>query len=209
MWALLRALLLHRLKRAPAGDHAPPSQSITVDAPTVLNGSMKTFFSTILFVLGGGACARAAGAAAFMAAAFTGITADESTSVDLLELGLPVCCSLVVPGHEHALFSPPTQAMTANSTRPTSNWTGGAAAAAASRGSPTSPHPDGDLCCDLVQGSGGEKRGTPNFWGAWRRSPAQHFPFPSITSRCGCALLAPAATWWWRLLLRVPWSCLA
>eukprot|EP01050_Picozoa_sp_SAG11_P040432 SAG11_NODE_17571_length_514_cov_1.402410_1_plen_90_part_10 len=43
---------------------------------------MKTFFSTILFVLGGGACA-AAGAAAFMTA-FAGITAhesDESTSV--------------------------------------------------------------------------------------------------------------------------------
>eukprot|EP01051_Picozoa_sp_SAG22_P023355 SAG22_NODE_5991_length_920_cov_1.058465_1_plen_112_part_10 len=50
------------------------------------------------------------------------------------------------------------------------NRTGGAATAAASRGSPTSSHLDGDMYMysDLLQGSGGEKSGTPTFLGAWR-----------------------------------------
>eukprot|EP01051_Picozoa_sp_SAG22_P011058 SAG22_NODE_1036_length_5904_cov_4.908355_5_plen_226_part_00 len=70
----------------------------------------------------------------------------------------------------------------------TTNLTGGAAAAAASCGPPSSPH--GDLymymCCGLQRGSGGEKKiGIPPFAGALGCAPAQPFP-----SRCGSELRA-------------------
>eukprot|EP01051_Picozoa_sp_SAG22_P003435 SAG22_NODE_166_length_16765_cov_30.782791_17_plen_215_part_00 len=45
--------------------------------------------------------------------------------------------------------------------------------------------------CDLVQGSGGEQKiSTPAFAGTLGYAPAQHFPSPNISSRCGSALRA-------------------
>lgn len=151
-----------------------------------MKGSMTAFSFTGLFVLGGGACAALA--AAIMAAA---VTADESTSV-----GMGAFC-LLFPGGSGACAVPPSGTgygndhyMIQTGFLVATNLTGGAAAAAASYGSHDSPL-DGYLCCDLVRGSGGEKSGSPIFGGAWRRSPAQqHFPSPSIASRCGSALRA-------------------
>ena len=48
-----------RTSRVCADDQAPPSQNIAVDAPKVLQNSMKVFTFTTILVLGGGACAAA------------------------------------------------------------------------------------------------------------------------------------------------------
>ena len=144
---------------------------------------MKAFSRTVLFVLGGGACAALA--AAIMSVA---VTADESTSV-----AMGAFC-LLFPGSSGACAVPPSgtgygnnQHMIQPGFLGATNLNGGAAAAAASYGSPDSPL-DGYLYSDLLRGL--KKSGTPTFVGAWQCSPAQHFPSPSMTSRCGSALRA-------------------
>ena len=145
---------------------------------------MQTLVVKALFVLGGGACAAASAAASPMTAA---ITSDGELSC--WNGGFP----FAVPGGSGARAAPPSGAGHGNSLYmvhagflDTTNLQGGAAAAAAAGGSPGS-HPNSDVCCGLLWGSGGENKrfGTP----------AQHFPSPDIPIRYGqcTAPLAAAA----------------
>ena len=145
---------------------------------------MQTLVVKALFVLGGGACAAASAAASPMTAA---ITSDGELSC--WNGGFP----FAVPGGSGARAAPFSGAGHGNSLYmvhagflDTTNLQGGAAAAAAAGGSPGS-HPNSDLCCGLLWGSGGENKrfGTP----------AQHFPSPDIPIRYGqcTAPLAAAA----------------
>jgi hypothetical protein len=173
-----------RTSRVCADDQAPPSQNIAVDAPKVLQNSMKAFSFTTILVLGGGACAAALSAAAMMAAAFV---TNESTSV-----GSGAFC-LLWPGGSGARTVPPPDAsydsnlyMLQRDFLDTTNLTGGAAAARAASGS---PHSDMYMYSDLLQGSGGEKKiDIPPCVGALGRALAQPFHPPSISIRCGNAL---------------------
>jgi len=145
-----------------------------------MKGSMTASF-TVLFVLGGGACAALA--AAIMAAA---VTADESTSV-----AMGAFC-LLFPGGSGACAVPPSgtgygndQHMIQTGFLGATNLTGGAAAAAA----PGSPHSDMYMYSDLLHGSGGEKiNGIPPFLAALGRALAQPFSFLGISIRCDSAL---------------------
>ena len=150
---------------------------------------MKACFSTILFVLGSGACA-AAGAAA------TDYTADGTAAYWINRLRascLPAegggggggesasaevgaGCSLSSGcGGDDILFSKIT-------------LTGASAAAPDYSHFYDSPL-DGYVCSDLLQGSDGEKIiGIPPFWGALGRALAQSFSFLGISIRCCSAL---------------------
>lgn len=141
---------------------------------------MKAFSFTTILVLGGGACAAALSAAAMMAAAFA---TNESASVGrgascLLFPGGPGAVLPTNTGFHSELYMLQTDVLSMT------NLTGGAATAAASGGSPSSPH--SDLYSDLQRGSGGENK---------IDIPAQHFPSPDIPIRCGqcTAPLAAAA----------------
>ena len=170
---------------SPTDDKAPPPPPAWKQKVTLAQLlSMQTLVVKALFVLGGGACAAASAAASPMTAA---ITSDGELSC--WNGGFP----FAVPGGSGARAAPPSGAGHGNRLYmvhagflDTTNLQGGAAAAAAAGGSPGS-HPNSDLCCGLLWGSGGENKrfGTP----------AQHFPSPDIPIRYGqcTAPLAAAA----------------
>eukprot|EP01052_Picozoa_sp_SAG31_P046827 SAG31_NODE_9112_length_1332_cov_1.209246_1_plen_172_part_00 len=152
---------------------------------------MKAFSLTVLFVLGGGACA-AAGAVA------TNFTADGAAASWIKQLGVS-CLSAggagagdiagdiseyITPAGVETLF------------RSQSSECGGyyciltGAGAAAPDYSHFYGFPlDGYVYSDLLQGSGGEKiNGTPPFLAALGRALAQPFSFLGISIRCDSAL---------------------
>eukprot|EP01050_Picozoa_sp_SAG11_P001483 SAG11_NODE_64_length_18817_cov_64.238327_2_plen_167_part_00 len=146
---------------------------------------MKAFRLTVLFVLGGGACA-AAGAVA------TNFTADGAAASSIKQSGVS-CLSAGGAGAGDST-SAGVEVFCSRSSECGGycNLTGeGAAASDYSHfyGSPSTPLDGYMYISDLLWGSGGEKIiGISPFWGALGRALAQPFSFLGISIRCDSAL---------------------